>query len=80
MLAHVNAAYIPARLRCCMAPDIEPLPADAVAPVSEASAFDQLMARQHQVTQAFKRKRLEDIADEEPAPVPDSTPPRLLRH
>jgi len=36
------------------------------------------MARQHQVTQAFKsvRKLLEDIADEEHAPVPDSTPPR----
>ena len=59
-----------------MAPDIEPLPADAAAPVSQASAFDQLMARQHQVTQAFKsvRKLLEDIADEEPAPLPDSTP------
>ena len=27
-----------------MAPDNEPLAADAVAPVSEASAFDQLMA------------------------------------
>jgi hypothetical protein len=59
-----------------MAPDIEPLPADAAAPVSQASAFDQLMARQHQITQAFKsvRKLLEDIAEEEPAPVPD--PPR----
>jgi hypothetical protein len=66
-----------------MAPDIEPLPADAAAPVSQASAFDQLMARQHQITQAFKsvRKLLEDIADEEPAPVPDSTPPRSdFRH
>jgi hypothetical protein len=63
-----------------MAPDIEPLPADAVAPVSEASAFDQLMARQHQVTQAFKsvRKLLEAIADEEPAPVPDSTQTEAL--
>ena len=61
-----------------MAADLEPLPADdAVAPVSEASAFDQLMARQHQVTQAFKsvRKLLEDIADEEPAPVPDCSTP-----
>jgi hypothetical protein len=59
-----------------MAPDIEPLPADAAAPVSQASAFDQLMARQHQITQAFKsvRKLLEDIADEEPAPVPDPPP------
>ena len=54
-----------------MAPDIAPLPADAVAPVSEeASAFDQVLARHHQITESLVmvRKLFEDLANEEPDP------------
>ena len=56
-----------------MAPVIAPLPADAVAPVSEeASAFEQVLARHHQITEslAMVRKLFEDLANEEPDPDP----------
>ena len=54
-----------------MAPGVAPLPADAVAPVSEeASAFEQVLARHHQITESLVmvRKLFEDLANEEPDP------------
>jgi hypothetical protein len=57
-----------------MPPD-EPLPSSepsADVAGSEASAFDQLLARHNQVNQAFDslRKLFEDLADQEPDPDP----------
>ena len=54
-----------------MAPVIAPLPADAVAPVSEeASAFEQVLARHHQITKslAMVRKLFETSQTRSPIP------------